>query len=315
MKQKIVSINLIGRKKNGLLLRRVRLVLIVCFIFFIGIYLKDFIGIDGTVKSLDFPIKGVAKNFAGRENLVNYDRLETEIENYIKDYKGRYGVYYYDINTGDEFGIDDEYEYVAASTIKIPLNLYLYEGIKSGSINPDSKMTYIKEDYEEGTGKLQFEEFGSQYSVRNLSKLSITISDNVATNMLIRLVGMYNLKDYMRQLGGRFVDYEQNISSPKDMGLYMAQVYEFYRNNEEIGKELMDDLLNTQFNDRLPALLPKTVKVAHKIGTQTNVINDVGIVFTENPYIVSIMSKDIDEKEAPGVLANISKLIYDFVTE
>ncbi len=75
----------------------------------------------------------------------------------------------------------------------------------------------------------------------------------------------------------------------------------------------MSFFLNTKFNDRLPALLPETVKVAHKIGTQVKVFNDVGIVFAQKPYIVSVMTDNINEAEAANVIANISKKIFDYV--
>ena len=121
-----------------------------------------------------------------------------------------------------------------------------------------------------------------KYTIDELSRLSIVESDNVATNMLIRFLGMQNIKNYMRQVGGQVVVDDQNVSSPRDMGLYMKLVYEFYENGGTLGNELMNDLLNTElYNDRLPALLPKSVKVAHKIGNEVGVINDVGIVFAD----------------------------------
>ena len=108
----------------------------------------------------------------------------------------------------------------------------------------------------------------------------------------------------------------QNVSSPRDMGLYMKLVYEFCENSGTLGNELMNNFLNTDlYNDRLPALLPKSVKVAHKIGNEVGVINDVGIVFADKPYIVAVMSKGVNEEEAPTVIANISKMIYDSVNQ
>ena len=42
--------------------------------------------------------------------------------------------------------------------------------------------------------------------------------------------------------------------------------------------------------------------------------HDVGIVFSDRPYIISIMSKNIDVSEVYKVIANISKKVYDFET-
>ena len=266
----------------------------------------------------DIKIASQQLKTAPQQNINNQDLddLKAKIASYITNYKGQYGVYYYDITTGQEFGINDEDQYTSASCEKIPINLYLYTRIASGAVNPGDTLTYLQEDYEGGTGGIQYEKVGTQYTIDELSKLSIVNSDNVAANMLIRYLGMQNIKDYMRQIGGQVVLDDQNVSSPRDMGLYMKLVYEFSENNGTFGNELMNDFLSTElYNDRLPALLPKSVKVAHKIGNEVGVVNDVGIVFADKPYIVAVMSKGVNEEEAPTVIANISKIIYDSVSQ
>jgi beta-lactamase class A len=132
--------------------------------------------------------------------------------------------------------------------------------------------------------------------------------------MLKRLIGGEKVyREFMKQSGGIVVDYDRNISCPKDMSLYLKMVYDFYKENEELGGELMEYLQNTAFNDRLNKLLPPNVKVAHKVGTQVRAVHDVGIIYAEKPYILSVMSKDVDEAEAPDVIANISEKVYKFV--
>jgi beta-lactamase class A len=198
---------------------------------------------------------------------------------------------------------------------KIPLNLYLYDRIRAGAVNPDGTLTYLSADYEDGTGTIRYQKVGTLYTIEQLSALSIEDSDNVAANMLIRFLGIQNIKDYMRQVGGTAVVDGQNTSSPDDMGLYMKLVYQFCENNGALGNELLNSFLNTIYNDRINALLPASVKVAHKIGNEVGVINDIGIVFSDHPYILSVMSKGVDESQAPGVIAHISKMIYDTVSQ
>jgi beta-lactamase class A len=238
--------------------------------------------------------------------------LKKEIEAYISKYKGQYGVYYLNLEDGTNFGINSTDEYIAASTVKIPINLYLFKQIKEGKVNPENTMVYTKEDYEGGTGKIQYAKVGSKYTIRKLSEYSIELSDNVATNMLLRLLGRLNVKNYMRDLGGTVVANNKNISCPMDMAIYMKEVYKFSDENPELGKELMGYFENTIFNDRIPKLLPEDVKVAHKIGNQVAALHDVGIVYAKTPYIISIMSKGINEEEAYDVIAEISRMVYDF---
>lgn len=243
--------------------------------------------------------------------------LRNELKEYISGFKGEYGIFFIDLNTSIGFGIGGSDEYIAASTIKIPLNLYLYKKIADGTVNPQNTIEYLQEDYEEGTGRIQFEEFGKKYDLRELSMLSIVISDNVAANMLIRFLGRYNFKNYMREIGGTTVVYEENISCPRDMAIYMKRVYEFYGNNKILGKQLMDCLEKTIYNDRIPRLLPSEVRVAHKVGNwPPSSYSDIGIVFAVRPYVISIMSKDVaSQEEAYKVIAHISRKAYDYVTK
>ena len=270
---------------------------------------------EDTNQPSDNPVKPVAEPTPEPQKEKDLNVLRAELENYIKGFKGQYGIYYMNLEDEKEFGINDADVYIAASTVKIPLNLYLYKKIAEGSVDPAGTVTYMKGDYEGGTGSLQYKSVGGKYTVKELSRLSIKVSDNVATNMLLRLLGRKNLKDYMRGLGGTVVEDSRNVSCPKDMGLYMKKVYEFCNSNEALGKELMTSFENTIFKDRIPKLLPENIKIAHKIGNQVGALHDVGIIFAEEPYILSIMSKNVNEAEGYDVIANISKKVYDFVTQ
>ncbi len=241
------------------------------------------------------------------------EEFKSELEEYISAFKGQYGIYYWDLNTDVSFGINENDEYLAASTVKIPINLYLFNKIKDGEIDPEEKLVYTKStDYEGGTGSIQYNKDGTEYTIRELSALSIKESDNVAVNMLIRKLGRQNYKDFMKQSGGVVVT-EKNVSCPSDMALYMKGIYDFYNENPDVGGELIDSLQNTIFNDRIPKLLPKEVKVAHKMGNQVGALHDVGLVFADRPYIIAVMSKNINEAEGNDVIANISRKAYDFV--
>jgi beta-lactamase class A len=251
------------------------------------------------------------------EEYKNYDNLKKELNEYVSRFRGQYGIYFIDLVSGDEFGINDTDEYTAASTVKVPLNYFVYKKIESGEVEPEDTIDYIKDDFEGGTGILQAKKLtGNSYTIRYLLKVSIVYSDNIATNMLLRHFGRKNLKDFMRSLGGTVVDDKKNISCPKDMAIYLREIYEFCNENEELGKELKSNLCNTIHNDRLPKLLPKNVKVAHKIGDQIQAVHDIGIIYADNPYILAVMSKGvISDEESRSVIAQVSKKVYDFMKD
>jgi len=245
----------------------------------------------------------------------DYSVLKEQIEIYLASQEGHYGVYFISLKTGEEIGINENDQFFAASTIKVPVNLYLYTQFAEGKADPNKKLVYTERFYEGGTGKIQYEELGGEYSLRELSKLSIEISDNVAVNMLIAYLGRSKILDFEESIVGHPVNRARNFSTPKDMGMYLERIVELEQDYPELGQELIGYLENTVFNERMPKYLPEDVKVAHKIGTwpDTGSSHDVGIVYGQNPFVLSIMSEGVtDANQAAEVIGQITKMVYDF---
>ena len=241
--------------------------------------------------------------------------LETLIKDYIGKQSGKYGVTFIDLASGESVSIDDKVEYIAASTSKLPMNVLLYTKIASGEIDPDSKLQYLKEDFEAGTGVIQNSAYGTEYTVRETSRLSVVTSDNCGINMIIRTLGIENIRQYILDLGGVVYYGKTHRSCPYDMALVSQELYRLYLEKPEVYGELITNLENTNWSDRIDAQLPDSVKVAHKIGNQTRTANDVGIVFASRPYVLSVMTDDVDFGTACTKIAELSRMIYDFVEE
>ena len=75
-------------------------------------------------------------------------------------------------------------------------------------------------------------------------------------------------------------------------------------------------LLLQEFNESIPALLPGTVRVAHKTGWTGDVHHDTGIIYPEKrePYALTIMTRgwiEEQDREAYFCMARISRMIYE----
>ena len=136
----------------------------------------------------------ILTNSAWAVSSVSYRALEKEIIDLIDQKQGTYGVYVMDLKTGQICGVNEDTVFHAASTFKVPVNLYLFQQITEGKINPQKKLIYKAKHYEGGTGILQYKKYGSSYTIQELAKYSIVYSDNVATNMLLELLGRKNVK-------------------------------------------------------------------------------------------------------------------------
>ncbi len=106
---------------------------------------------------------------------------------------------------------------------------------------------------------------------------------------------------------------ENDITTPSDMLLLMEK----YQHGDGLSSAsrdaIIDIMLRQKYSERIPALLPFGVRVAHKTGSVKGVRNDVGIVYAgDKTYAIAIMSKRAESGvEATELLAKISKLVYD----
>jgi beta-lactamase class A len=251
----------------------------------------------------------------------DYEPLRSEIKDYIQSQGGRIGVYFRDVRSGASFGINEKEPITAASSIKAPIVLYLFEQVAAGKLSLEEKMDYQDIDYSAGAGNLQFfAAEGARYSLGVLANLAITISDNIAWKMLLRRLGKDNVASYFRSLGGETVYPEgQNISTARDLGIYMQGILDFTEREPELGELLLAYMSHTIFDEEgIPVGVPDGIKVAHKVGTVNHVAADVGIVFlADRPYILTVMTDGVGQSIDDGfaVVEEISAKVYRYQKE
>ena len=251
--------------------------------------------------------------------------------------QGRFGVYFQNLAGGETWTYQAEEPFVAASSIKLGINTYLYTKIDSGEISPDEQLAYDSRayptgDYEGGTGTIQGMPDGSAFSVRETSGLSIRISDNCATNMVIRrLGGIDAINPWLNAISGK-VDYRVKVSYTNyggqaqngrhrtcalDLGLQAVRLYELWTEKPAVYEPLMDDLSRTEFDFGIQKGIPAGVRVAHKIGTNGtySAENDVGLVFTEEPFALCVMTEMASASQAHKIQADIAAIFYAYTVE
>ncbi|HEY8416162.1 MAG TPA: serine hydrolase [Thermaerobacter sp.] len=245
----------------------------------------------------------------------DYGPLRAEVARFIAGRPQSFGIYFKDLQTGATWGINERAQIHAASTIKVPLVLYVNRQVAAGKARMDDRVVFRPEDVTGGAGILQRDGYPSaSYSLRVLTNLSITISDNVTTNMLFRHFGKDDVGRFMRELGGEVIfPGGRRISTARDMGIYVEAVLDFARRHPLLGARILDDMAHSIFHVGLPGMLPDDVLVAHKEGDIEGVANDVGIVFSSRPFILSILSENVpDIDRGFEDIARISKIVYDY---
>lgn len=212
-----------------------------------------------------------------------------EVEALTKGLRGTYGVYVYQLNDGREYGLRQNEVFPAASLMKLPVMLLVYQEAEQGKLKLDN--------------------------YRELVKVMGKRSDNAAYNQLVKYFGKEKIQELIASLGMAKTFLEKDDTTPLDVGLFFRKLYQGNQINQVNQGELLSFLTDTIFEDRIPAGVPEGVRVAHKIGTETGSFSDVGIVFSEDPFVLVIMSKNAKELEAKEVLPKITKMVWEFETK
>lgn len=246
----------------------------------------------------------------------DYEPLRQEVINYLNTLPGTYGIYFKDLASGQTFGINENAPIPPASCIKVPVVLYLYRQVAAGKLQWADRFRYDRiSDYQVGAGALQYTaRDGDTFSLRCLATVAITISDNVAHNMLVRNLGYENVMNYLRSIAPNTTrPYGSAATTARDMGAVVEEVIRFARENPKLGGRLIDDLSHTIFHVGLPGKLPPKLQVAHKEGSINGVANDMGVVFANRPYILVVLSQGIaDEDTGFRNIAEISRIVYNY---
>lgn len=250
--------------------------------------------------------------------------LYSEIQSMVEELPGKIGVYYLNLSTGSTFSYNAHEEFLAASIIKLPLLAAVYQEFQEGRLKKDDIIKLASEDKVPGCGVLSMMHDDLEITIADLCSLMISISDNTATNILIKTLGFPALSASFAKLGLKatrlnrlLYDIRQkelgveNYFTPAEMGFLLEQIYYEKLISPEASREMADILANQQINSKIPYLLPSDTKVAHKTGEVRGVTHDVGIIYAKDPFILCFASNETDVICAEEAIRKIALLCYD----
>lgn len=191
--------------------------------------------------------------------------------------------------------------FIAASTVKIPIMVEVYRQIDAGRCARDDRIQLSEADKAPGSGVLLHLHAGIELTLDDLIYLMIAISDNTATNLLIRLAGLEAVNRTMRALGmtGSTLGREmrgrpaaagepENFATPNDYARVMTAILDGTAASPA-ACETMQAMLERQQNPRrIARYLPASgqVRWGSKTGSLPGVTNDVGYVIAPNGRLV-----------------------------
>lgn len=254
-------------------------------------------------------------------------RIDKKVSEVAGIYKDNISIYYKNLNTEEEYLLNPDRYYIAASTTKVPLCMMILDQVFEGKLNLEDEIDYEEEDREDGSGVLYYLEEVTNVTIGEAVRLSIVESDNVAKNML-RRISEISITDYLINItGDESIPYENYITA-RQLYMVLDRLYE-NPNNNPYYELLINYMTKTVFHDRLDKYIPHDI-VAHKIGDYYRYYHDCGIIYGKDDYIIVVLTKDIgnlsdesynegteDERylldwgsQAYEIIGNISKEIY-----
>lgn len=272
----------------------------------------------------------------------NMKTLRQQIIDTLEKQKGTFAVAFKDLSTDKELLINEKENFHAASTMKTPVMIEVFKQVAEGKLSLGDSIL-IKNEFEsivdssiysldsaDDSESEIYRHIGEKRTLYDLMYQMIIASSNLSTNLIIGLVDAKKVTQTMREMGAKKINILRGVEDEKayqeglnntttayDLMLIFEKIAEGKAVNKKSSGAMIKILLNQEHNSIIPAELPKDVKVAHKTGSITGVHHDSGIVFLPNgrKYVLVLLSKNLeDDNAAVKAMADVSKMIYDFVT-
>ena len=272
-------------------------------------------------------------------------RLRHQIEKIEKESgASAVAVALHDSETGFEIHYHADRWFHAASTIKVPILLGVFAAIDRGELLPHSRV-HVRNRFLSVVENVPFRvesgrdsnsavhnAIGKMMRVDELAYHMITTSSNLATNLLLGVIGPDSVTRTLKELHvadgidlKRGVEdelaFEKGISNMVTANgllriLVMLSAGKAF--SPALSRRMMDILHGQEFNQGIPARLPKAARVAHKTGEISTVAHDAGVVYLpkRKPYSLVILTEwDPATSGRSRTIAAISHTIYELLAE
>ena len=128
-------------------------------------------------------------------------RLKAELQKIARDTKGQMGLYVKHVESGKEVAVEADKIFPLASVFKLGVMVETFRQIEEGSISLDERIELEPKHYCIGEGVLQYLAPGLKPTVGDLLALMIISTDNTASEMLWKRIGLQRVNMRMRELG------------------------------------------------------------------------------------------------------------------
>jgi beta-lactamase class A len=224
----------------------------------------------------------------------------------------------------------------AASTMKVPVMIELFHQAREGKLKLDDPLAVKNEFHSLVDGSIYsldpaddseadlYKAVGQTRTLSQLCELMITVSSNLATNLLVEKLGVENIRATVHALHADGMNVlrgvEDNKAYEKGMNntttalgllILLEAIAKGQAVDPDSSRQMVDILARQKFNEAIPAGVPPGTRVAHKTGELTKVHHDAAIVYAPSPFVLVILVRGLAEsKDSAALMAEITRRIY-----
>lgn len=221
--------------------------------------------------------------------------------------------------------------YPPASTIKMLLIATLMQQVDAGILSLEETTTVEQGDIVGGYGEIQNEPVPNEVTLGRLAELTVTISDNTATNVLVDVVGYDAMQALANELELQTMQFgrkmfesamppdKQNYINAEDSIMLLKAIYDGDFLTEDSRRLIIAWMSAQTVTTKIAAGVPSGMPIAHKTGENASVSHDLGyLLWPENEVAVAIfaeseVSDDFETVQAAvnPVVADVARVIYE----
>jgi beta-lactamase class A len=252
---------------------------------------------------------------------LNFIPLRQSLSSYVNGQNNPISVYFEYLPSGVSIGIHEKEEYVLASLLKVPVAMAGFESIQEGKIKEDDLLTVTEAQMDDHFGSLWKKGPGYKLTVAEAIRIMLVESDNTAARLVFDNLPEGAVERIFDRLDiPKILDKDEPVVTAKNYSTILKSLYFSSILSKENSNQILRILTQTNFSDRLASGVPAGIPVAHKIGVHTyaqtpqSIFTDCGIIYQpKRPYIACVMLRGTEE-EAKTKIADISKMIYSYVS-
>lgn len=262
------------------------------------------------------------------------------IDRALASFGGVLGFYAKNLTTGEEVGYRAAEVMPTASVIKVGIMAELYRQAGEGAVDLDRRIRLEASDWFGGTGVLKEMAPGLEPTMTDLCRLMIIQSDNVATGMLVRLLGKERINQSFQEWGLPNTELRMNVelggdirqyavSTPRELGRLMELIASDGFLTPDACAWMRTHLGKQQHQEQIPRNLPyhqfandvgveQPVQVMNKIGNYMGMRADAAIVTAPGTtFVIATMNEGSDDhgfsvdQEGNVLNGRVARAVFD----